>query len=110
MRPTGIASGLSASLRAREVKSLVVMISSCSRAPRLPRTCWKKGKVPFFEEKFREIKTPNVHLLLARFDQIIAFDRQKVVYGATPVTILNRGHVTGAPAAKDIRNRILAHL
>lgn len=63
-----------------------------------------------FEEKFQEIDTPNVHPLLARFDQIIVFDRQKVVYGAAPVSILNKGHVTGALAANDIRGHILAHL
>ncbi len=63
-----------------------------------------------FEEEFKQIKDDNVFPLLARFDQIIEFDRQKRCYNEKVISVIDKGHITGALASEKLRGHILKHL
>lgn len=63
-----------------------------------------------FEERFAAVTTRNVFPLLARYDQYIAFDRQRPGYGDHPVAVVDEGHVTGGLDAAALRAHVLAHL
>lgn len=63
-----------------------------------------------FEEQFSRIQTDNVLPLLARYDQLIRFHRQKDSYGNHPVAVINRGHVTGSASSAELRRHIVAGL
>lgn len=49
----------------------------------------------------------NVYPLLAKFDRISDFYRQKTCYGDLPIAVMMKGHCTGATAWKTIRTHIL---
>jgi hypothetical protein len=63
-----------------------------------------------FEKEFQQIADENVFPLMARYDQIIEFDDQKKCYGKRSIAIIDKGHITGALASKDLRKHILNHL
>ncbi len=63
-----------------------------------------------FEKRFADVHTPNVFPLLARFDQYIRFDRQKVSYAQETVSVLAKGHVSGSLAFRDIRAHIAQYM
>lgn len=63
-----------------------------------------------FEQEFKKVKDENVFPLLARFDQIIEFNRQKQCYSEKSISVIDKGHITGALASKELRNHILGHL
>ncbi|MBS1251225.1 MAG: hypothetical protein MAG451_00256 [Anaerolineales bacterium] len=61
-----------------------------------------------FEPEFVARDNSNVFPLLARFDQIVLFDRHSRTYGEQPIGIMNRGHVTGALSFGRVRRHILS--
>lgn len=63
-----------------------------------------------FEEDFLSRENSNVFPLLARFDRLIRYQRQKDSYGKLPVAVINKGHTTGALAYSELRRHILKHL
>lgn len=63
-----------------------------------------------FDRDFATAPRDNVFPLLARYDQIVLYDRQRRCYGNRPVATLNRGHVTGALAHAELRRHVLQHL
>ncbi len=63
-----------------------------------------------FEQEFEQVGDANVFPLLARYDQFVVYDRQRQCYGAGPVAVMDKGHVTGTLAAGEIRSHILEHL
>ena len=64
-----------------------------------------------FGTKFAEVKDKNVFPLLARYDQLIRFEKQKASYGKEhPVAVIDKGHVTGSLAVDELRRHITAHL
>ncbi len=60
-----------------------------------------------FEEQFRSCHKCNVHPLLARYDQIIEYERQRRCYGSTPINIIDKGHITGALASDLLVKHVL---
>ncbi len=53
----------------------------------------------------------KVFPLLARYDQLIRFERQKTSYGNNiPVKVIEKGHVTGSASSMELRRHILDHL
>lgn len=67
-------------------------------------------KVLNFEREFMACRSDNVFPLLARFDQIIEYERQKMCYGQREINVLDKGHITAALAAGDLRSHLLAHM
>jgi hypothetical protein len=63
-----------------------------------------------FELQYLQAPEPNVFPLLARHDQIIRLERQRLSYAKHPLTILNKGHVTAALAADQLREHVLKPL
>ncbi len=53
-------------------------------------------KILNFEKQFTSRRKDNVFPLLAKYDRIIEYERQKRCYGSTPIKIIEKGHVTGA--------------
>jgi hypothetical protein len=45
--------------------------------------------------------------LLARYDRIIEYDRQRPAYERMPLSVLDKGHVTGSIATDRLREHIL---
>lgn len=60
-----------------------------------------------FEEAFRAVNADDCNPLLARYDRIIEFDRQRPGYDGLPITVLNKGHVTGALATTSLREHVV---
>jgi hypothetical protein len=60
-----------------------------------------------FEDAFTRVDVGNVFPLLGRYDQYIDYERQKRVYGEQPLTLLERGHITGALAYATMRRHVL---
>ena len=60
-----------------------------------------------FEEEFIGVKEHNVFPLLARFDQVVRYERQKFAYEGYKVYSINRGHFTGALDIAALRRHIL---
>lgn len=60
-----------------------------------------------FEEAFRGVAAPECSPLLARYDRIIEFDRQKAAYAGMDVSVLEKGHVTGSLATGPIRGWLI---
>ncbi|MGL4370472.1 MAG: hypothetical protein ACRCUT_12495 [Spirochaetota bacterium] len=48
----------------------------------------------------------NVYPLLAKYDKVSNYYRQKTCYGDIPVGVMLKGHVTGASSWKEIRTHI----
>ena len=63
-----------------------------------------------FTREFALVKDANVFPLLARFDQIIEYDVQKQCYDEKTITVIEKGHITGALASEELRAHILAKL
>lgn len=63
-----------------------------------------------FKQAFAARQNNNVFPLLARYDQLIRYDKQKASYGDIPVAVIERGHVTGSMAALELRRHIRDHL
>jgi alpha-beta hydrolase superfamily lysophospholipase len=60
-----------------------------------------------FETAFTEVETENCAPLLARYDRIVEYDAQRPTYRGIPVSVMNRGHLTGALATGALRRFIL---
>ena len=63
-----------------------------------------------FELEFLQAPEMNVHPLLARHDQIMRYSRQKQSYGKHPVSVIEKGHLTGALAADLLRGHVLSSI
>ncbi|MFC7096398.1 hypothetical protein [Halobaculum marinum] len=63
-----------------------------------------------FEEAFRAVEADNCAPLLARYDRIIEFDRQRPSYDGMSLSVLDNGHVTGSLATDRLREHILRFL
>lgn len=63
-----------------------------------------------FTHEFAQVKDNNVFPLMARFDQIIEYEVQKQCYDEKIVTVIDKGHITGALASKELRAHILGQL
>lgn len=61
-----------------------------------------------FEKDFKGIHSQNVFPLLARYDQLFRYERQKDSYEGHPVTVLDKGHWTGALSSKQLRQHIFS--
>jgi hypothetical protein len=60
-----------------------------------------------FEDEFAHTGRSNVFPLLGRYDQFIKYERQKGAYGEQPITVLDKGHITGALAFGVLREHVL---
>jgi hypothetical protein len=60
-----------------------------------------------FEADFRAVEREDCAPLLARYDRIIEFDRQRPSYDGHPVSVLEHGHVTGSLATARLRAHVL---
>jgi len=67
-------------------------------------------KILIFDDDFAKVNNSNVFPLLGRFDQIIRFERQKQCYDQRLVTVLEKGHITGALAFKKLCRHILENI
>jgi predicted esterase YcpF (UPF0227 family) len=67
-------------------------------------------KVLNFEDRYKRVKVDNVFPVLARYDQIIQYNQQRVCYGNRAIKTLEKGHITGALAHSELRAHILKHL
>ena len=67
-------------------------------------------KILNFDDDFAKVDNSNVFPLLGKFDRIIRFERQKQCYDKRQLTILEKGHITGALAYKKLREYILEHM
>ncbi|HDS44803.1 MAG TPA: hypothetical protein ENN68_01685 [Methanomicrobia archaeon] len=63
-----------------------------------------------FEREFARIQANNVFPLLARHDQIIRFDRQRICYGNRRIITLEKGHLTASLVPGALRRHILRQL
>ncbi|MGC9443620.1 MAG: hypothetical protein ACP5E9_01600 [Candidatus Methanospirareceae archaeon] len=63
-----------------------------------------------FEREFARVQANNVFPLLARHDQIIRFDRQRLCYGNRRIATLEKGHLTASLAVKELRRHLLRQL
>jgi predicted esterase YcpF (UPF0227 family) len=63
-----------------------------------------------FEDRYKRIRDDNVFPVLARYDQIIQYDRQRVCYDERAIKTLEKGHITGSFAHHNLRAHILKHL
>jgi len=61
-----------------------------------------------FEAAFAAVPDDNVAALLMRYDAIIEYERQRRCYDPARVTVLDRGHTTGALDAAALRAFLLA--
>ena len=48
----------------------------------------------------------NIYPLLAKFDKVSNYYRQKTCYGDIPIALMNKGHFSGASSYAEIRNHI----
>lgn len=60
-----------------------------------------------FEDLFRLRDPRHVFPLLARFDQYIKLERQRGIYLEEQISILEKGHITGAMDRKALRKHLL---
>jgi hypothetical protein len=63
-----------------------------------------------FEAAFQAQDFDNVFPLLARCDQIVAYQRQVQGYGSHPVRVLEKGHTTASLAPQELRQHLLEAL
>jgi len=63
-----------------------------------------------FEKEFKEIDSHNVFPLLARYDQIITYERQKLSYDGHCVQVIEKGHITAAADFAALRQHIHKHI
>ena len=67
-------------------------------------------KIMNFDDDFAKMDNNNVFPLLGRYDQIIKFERQKECYDERSITVLEKGHITGALAYKQLREHIFKNI
>jgi len=60
-----------------------------------------------FGEEFRAVEAANCAPLLARYDRIIEYDRQRPAYAGMSLSVLDNGHVTGSLATDRLREHVL---
>lgn len=63
-----------------------------------------------FEKDFQKVQTRNLYPLLARYDQLFRYERQRESYEGYPVEVLDKGHWTGALSSQQLRRHILRHI
>jgi len=63
-----------------------------------------------FGKDFKKVNSDNVFPLLARYDQLFRYERQRESYGEHPVTVLDKGHWTGALSSKQLRQHIFTYI
>ncbi len=63
-----------------------------------------------FESDYLGVTDRNVFPLLALYDQIVQYERQKECYGAMPIRVLKKGHATCARAHEALRRHIIERL
>lgn len=63
-----------------------------------------------FEDRFRDIADDDCRPLLGRYDRIIELDAQRSGYGALPMTVLEKGHITGSLASDALRDHVVGAL
>ncbi len=59
-----------------------------------------------FERAFTESGTDDCSPLLARYDRIIEFDVERDCYGGHPLTVIEKGHITGSLATSLLRAHV----
>jgi hypothetical protein len=60
-----------------------------------------------FEEAYAQANGQKAFPLLGRYDQYIRYERQKQGYGNRPITVLDKGHVTGALDYAGLRQHMM---
>ena len=60
-----------------------------------------------FEDAFTAVEADDCVPLLARYDRIIEYDRQRSAYEGIPLSVLDTGHVTGSLATRRLREHVL---
>ncbi|WP_254769128.1 hypothetical protein [Salinilacihabitans rarus] len=60
-----------------------------------------------FAEPFRAVDAADCEPLLARYDRIIEFDRQRPSYAGLALSVLEKGHVTGSLASGALREHVV---
>ena len=63
-----------------------------------------------FEEESTAVGADDCFPLLARYDHIIEYDRQRPAYERMPLSVLDEGHVTGSLATDPLRKHVLCVL
>ncbi|PCR88972.1 hypothetical protein [Natrinema ejinorense] len=63
-----------------------------------------------FEDSFRTVDAADCDPLLARYDRIVEFDRQRPSYEGLPLSTLEKGHVTGSLATAALREHVVSAL
>lgn len=63
-----------------------------------------------FEDWFRDVADDDCRPLLGRYDRIIELNTQRPGYGALPMAILEKGHVTGSLASDVLRDHVIEAL
>lgn len=63
-----------------------------------------------FEEAFTAVDASDCSPVLARYDRIIEFERQRACYDELPLTVLDKGHITGSLATARLREHVVGIL
>ncbi|MFC4541377.1 hypothetical protein ACFO5R_05495 [Halosolutus amylolyticus] len=63
-----------------------------------------------FEDPFAAVDAADCEPLLARYDRIVEFDRQRPSYAGLPLAVVEKGHVTGSLATAVLREHVLGVL
>ncbi|WP_254761491.1 hypothetical protein [Natrinema marinum] len=63
-----------------------------------------------FEAEFRAVEAADCFPLLARWDRIIEYNRQRSAYRGLSLSVLEKGHVTGSLATAQLREHNLCVL
>jgi hypothetical protein len=63
-----------------------------------------------FEDEFTAVGASDCVPLLGRYDRIIEYDRQRPSYEGLSISVLKKGHVTGALATAALREHIVYSL
>jgi hypothetical protein len=63
-----------------------------------------------FEDEFTAVDVSDCVPLLGRYDRIIEYDRQRPSYAGLSISVLEKGHVTGALATAELREHIVSSL
>ena len=74
------------------------------------KNCSRVEETLDFMEQFTKRAEDNIFPLLARYDQVMRFEKQKESYGNNPVAVIEKGHFTGSLASSELRSHIMPHL
>src|SRR6056297_179832 len=86
--------------------SETVYTKMLAEAVRSPENLSRITEALNFEQDFAQQSNENVHPCMARYDQFIRFDRQTGIYRREQIRVLERGHVTGAAAIKELAGHL----